>query len=127
MADKAEILRKEYLIRFRDIEKYRNGVWKILCDGYFSKYIAPDDHVLDLGSGWGEFINNISAGKKYAMDLNPDAGRHLTGKIEFLHQDCSETWQLPAGTLDVVFTAILLNIFRIKRMWNRPSGRPIAV
>ena len=105
MADKAETLRKEYRIRFRDMEKYRNDVWKILCDDYFSRYIAPGDHVLDLGSGWGEFINNISAGKKYAMDLNPDTERHLTGGITFLPQDCSKTWQLPSEILDVVFTS----------------------
>jgi SAM-dependent methyltransferase len=83
-------------------------VWKILCDEYFSTFVPPHAHVLDLGSGWGEFINNVQAAKKYAMDLNPDAGRRLSGDTHFLHQDCSEEWQVRQESLDVVFTSNFL-------------------
>lgn len=105
MGDRTEVLRDEYRIRFAKTMRYRNAVWKILCDHYFSKHIGADAHVLDLGSGWGEFINNIRAAKKYAMDLNPDTARHLTDGTHFLHQDCSQPWQLPGDSLDTVFTS----------------------
>ncbi len=108
MADKIETLRDEYRLRFTEIEKYRNSVWQILCKRYFSKYIPAQAHVLDLGSGWGEFINNVRAAKKYAMDLNPDAEKQLTGKTRFLHQDCSQPWQIDSASLDVVFTSNFL-------------------
>jgi len=38
--------------------------------------------------------NNIPAARKLAMDLNPEASRHLAPGIEFLQQDCSAPWPL---------------------------------
>ena len=64
MATRPDVLRDEYQMRFSAIEQYRNKVWKILCNEYFSKFIHSESHVLDLGCGWGEFINNVTAAKK---------------------------------------------------------------
>jgi SAM-dependent methyltransferase len=61
-----------------------------------------------LGSGWGEFINNVTAARKYAMDLNSDARSRLSGETHFLHQDCSQEWQIQPASLDVVFTSNFL-------------------
>jgi SAM-dependent methyltransferase len=108
MENQRDALQKEYQIRFCGAEEYRDRVWKTLCNSYFSTLVSPKAHLLDLGCGWGEFINNIDAAKKYAMDLNPDAAIHLGKEIDFLHQDCSLTWQLPAESLDVVFTSNFL-------------------
>lgn len=108
MKDPTVQLENEYRIRFASVAKYRSDVWKILYDEYFSIFISPAAHVLDLGSGWGEFITNIKAAKKYAMDLNTDAGAHLSGETVFLHQDCSQEWQIQPESLDVVFTSNFL-------------------
>jgi len=104
----SETLRDEYRIRFKENAHYRNKVWKILCRHYFQRFIPSTAHIIDLGSGWGEFINNINAARKLAMDLNPDAGPQLNDDVEFLHQDCSTTWQVPSQSLDVVFTSNFL-------------------
>ena len=61
--------------------------------------------MLDLGCGYGKFINNIRCGRKLAMDLNPDAPRFLDAGVEFLQQDCSTRWPCPDDSLDVVFTS----------------------
>jgi SAM-dependent methyltransferase len=61
--------------------------------------------VLDLGCGYGEFINNVTCGTKYAMDLNPDAPRFVNSDVTMLVQDCSARWQLADDSLDVVFTS----------------------
>ena len=61
-----------------------------------------------VGSGWGEFINNVKAARKYAMDFNPDAGRRLSKEIHFIHQDCSTEWQIQSDSLDIVFTSNFL-------------------
>lgn len=105
MQSKTESLRNGYRIRFTKMEQYRRAVWKILCDQYFSRFISPQAQVLDLGSGWGEFINQITATKRFAMDLNPDTQRHLMADIQFIHQDCSHPWQIPSHSLDVVFSS----------------------
>jgi SAM-dependent methyltransferase len=108
MDQRSIALQDEYQKRFQENENYRDSVWQALCGGFFSRYIGKDSTLLDLGAGWGEFSRNIVAKKKYAMDLNPDCGARVKGFSEFLQQDCSATWPLPDGSLDVVFTSNFL-------------------
>jgi hypothetical protein len=105
LSGQEDFLRNLYKKRISGLEAYRNAVWQILCNDYFSKLIPPESHVLDLGAGWCEFINNVTAVKKYAMDLNPETGSHLTAEATFIHQDCSQPWDVPSESLDVVFTS----------------------
>jgi len=105
MQTKSDILRDEYQMRFSKNERYRNKVWKILCSEYFSKFVHTEANVLDLGCGWGEFINNVRASKRIAMDLNHAAADHLAQDVEFLLQDCSQRWEIQSESLDVVFTS----------------------
>lgn len=112
--DLAEI----YSRRFDAHVAYRNAVWKVLTGKFFPRYIAPQSTLLDLGCGYGEFINNIQCARKYAMDLNPNAQRYLAPGIDFLHQDCSHPWELPDESLDVVATSNFLE--------HLPSRQAIA-
>lgn len=96
---------KEYNLRFANMQSYRDEVWKILTRDFFQHYIRSDETVLDLGCGWGEFINNINAGKKYAMDMNPSAEKRLNKDVIFINQNCSAQWELADESLDVVFTS----------------------
>ena len=98
-------LSKEYRLRFAAMADYRNQVWKVLVRDFFQKYIKPTDVVLDLGSGWGEFVRNIRASKKFAMDLNSDSREMAGSEVEFIQQDCSQSWSIPADSLDVVFSS----------------------
>lgn len=104
----AEELQQEYQRRFVNIAQYRRRVWRILVKSYFQTQVGTNQDILDLGCGWGEFINQVEANRKYAMDLNPDAREYLEQKIEFLHQDCSQAWPLADESLDVVFTSNFL-------------------
>jgi SAM-dependent methyltransferase len=108
MSQRVKTLQKEYDLRFSHTENYRAKVWKVLCSDYFSRYIRPEHAVLDMGSGWGEFINNIHAASKFAMDLNPDAKSRLNGDIHFLQQDCSQPWDVPENSMDIVFSSNFL-------------------
>ena len=46
----------------------RDTVWKSLWRFYFCKLISPSDCVLDLGCGYGDFINNVVARHRIAID-----------------------------------------------------------
>lgn len=94
-----------YSQRFATNQAYRQKVWQVLIAGFFKQFITPTASVLDLGCGYGEFINQIAAGKKYGMDLNADTAKHLAKGVTFLRQDCSQPWPLPENTLDIVFTS----------------------
>jgi SAM-dependent methyltransferase len=129
-------LQRIYDARFAGKTGYRNRIWSVLVP-YFSRWFPSTGTVLDLGAGYCEFINNVTAGRKYAMDLNPDVHRRAGQGITVLQQDCAEPWPLPEGELDAVFTsnflehlpnktavsAVLSNAYRCLK----PGGRFIAV
>ena len=136
-SDLSGTLEKIYSRRFDAGEAYRNLVWKALIQGWFQKEVPSAAAVLDLGCGYGQFINNVQCAKKYAMDLNPAAAKRLASEVTLLAQDCSATWGLPEESLDVVFTsnffehlltkADLANTLREARRCLRPGGRLIAM
>jgi SAM-dependent methyltransferase len=91
--------------RFAKTRDYRQRVWSILTRDFFQRFIPARGAVLDLGCGWGEFINQIQAQRKFGMDLNPSSSQHLHAGVTLFHQDCSTRWPLDAGALDTVFTS----------------------
>jgi SAM-dependent methyltransferase len=105
MAEDSKELQRIYQRRFQRSAAYRNRVWQVLATEFFNRWIPGDATVLDLGCGYGEFINNVRAGRKLAMDLNPDAPKHLDPSVNFLAQDCSVAWRTEPASLDVVFTS----------------------
>jgi len=104
-ANTQEELARIYANRFAETSAYRGRVWQVLVPQFFQQFVSESGTVLDLGCGYGEFINNIRAGQKLAMDLNPNAKARLNPDVTFLQQDCSQTWQVDAGKLDLVFTS----------------------
>ncbi|MGB8170156.1 MAG: class I SAM-dependent methyltransferase [Chthoniobacteraceae bacterium] len=104
-ANNPDELQRIYGTRFAQNREYRNRVWQVLTSEFFSRFIRPADTVLDLGCGYGEFINHMACGQKYAMDLNPDAPKLLAPGITFLEQDCSTRWPLDDNSLNAVFTS----------------------
>ncbi len=137
MAENALYLQKIYDRRFGKTAAYRNRVWQVLTRSFFPRWVAPDAAVLDLGCGYGEFINNIVAREKLAMDLNPDAPKHLAPGVKFLEQDCSARWPLADDSLDVVFTSNFFEHLPDKGCLTRtlaqafrclkPGGRLVAI
>lgn len=102
-------LQKLYAGRFRDADlPAKNAIWKTLCDGFFSRYVRPTDTVVDIGAGHCEFINNIAAARKLAVDLNPDVKRFAAPNVEILNESCRAITSLPDGAIDVVFMSNFL-------------------
>jgi SAM-dependent methyltransferase len=98
-------LARTYDRRFMAVREYRQRVWDVLIRRFFQRLVPMHGTVLDLGCGWGEFVGQIRAGRKFAMDLNPAAGARLSEDVTFLHQDCSARWPMDDGSIDVVFTS----------------------
>ncbi len=94
-----------YRRRFEKSLDYRRQVWSILVPAFFQKWVEASDTVLDLGCGYGEFINAVRARERLAMDLNPDTASYLDPSTKFLAQDCSQRWQVDSGSLNVVFSS----------------------
>jgi len=126
-----------YRGRFGSGGPYRQAVWRVLVSDFFAVYTRDAQAVLDLGCGYGEFINQVSAPARYAMDLNPDAARQLDPRVRLLAQDSSTPWALADGVLDLVFTsnffehlpdkaALARTLAEIRRCL-KPGGRLVAL
>lgn len=110
----ADDLQRAYRQRFAERAAYREAVWQILVSEFFQRWIPRESRVLDLGCGWGEFINHVAATQRYGMDLNPDSAAHLDAGVTLIAQDCSQNWPLDDGSLDVVFSSNLFEHFPSK-------------
>jgi SAM-dependent methyltransferase len=131
-----EDLKQLYERRLSPAGEYRKRIWAQLCR-FFERWIARDDTVLDLGCGNCEFINAVRCGRKYGMDLNPDAAIFANRDVNLLQQDCSEAWAVPEGSLGVVFTSNFFEHLPDKAALGRtleqvyqalaPGGRLIAM
>ena len=98
-------LERTYDRRFAEAQEYRLRVWEVLIRDFFQRFVPDDGNVMDLGCGFGEFINQIRARDRFAMDLNTAARARLGEQVTFLPQDCSTRWLLDDESLDVVFTS----------------------
>ncbi|MEP1471072.1 MAG: methyltransferase domain-containing protein [Halieaceae bacterium] len=106
-----------YRNRFPDEQLARkNEIWKILCRHYFHQFISPTDTVVDVACGYGEFINNISADEKIAVDINPESKQHLAKDIDFMLLAATELSSRLEGRADVVFTSNFL-----EHLPNKPA------
>jgi len=85
--------------------KKRKGLWKVLCDDYFSKFIAKTDTVVDLGAGYCEFINNIKCDRKIAVDLNSHPKQYAEDDVEVIISPATSIAQIRDGYADVVFSS----------------------
>jgi SAM-dependent methyltransferase len=105
MMHSADELKKIYAARFEGAEAYRLSVWRTLIGHYFEHQVDLRGSVLDLGCGYGVFINQVTSQERYAMDLNPATRDLLVHGVTFFEQDCSHRWPLEDNKLDVVFTS----------------------
>ena len=109
-------LRKLYRTRLgaEEIGK-RNRLWRILCSDCFQKFIPEESAVLDIGAGYCEFINNIKARRKYAVDLNEDTRAFANPDVELFSCSAAHIDDLADTSMDVVFMSNFLEHLKTKQ------------
>lgn len=85
----------------------RNVVWGALWRYYFRHRITADDTVLDLGCGYGEFINNVQAKRRIAIDLWADFPQHMAPGVETIVAPATDLSGLDDGSVDYAFASNL--------------------
>jgi len=98
-------LKQIYRRRFGEDIEFRREMYRVLCDKFFQRYIPQNSVVLDIAAGYCEFINNIKAKKKIALDLNPDAKKFAENDVEVIISPSTDMRQIKSETIDVVFTS----------------------
>jgi SAM-dependent methyltransferase len=84
----------------------RVKVWRAITE-YLQPYVGINKTVLDLGAGYGDFINIIKAKKKYALDISPAMKDYISKEVTFISKPSGSLEDIPTNALDVVFASNL--------------------
>jgi SAM-dependent methyltransferase len=85
----------------------RRKVWKAIT-GYLQPYVGANKTILDLGTGYGDFINLVQAKKKYALDISPTVKDYIEQDVIFINKPSTSIQSIPTNSLDVVFSSNLM-------------------
>lgn len=130
-------LPKIYARRFSDADvASRHAVWRELTR-YLQRYVPRDATVLDLACDRGDFINQIDAANRMAVDRR-DVRLHLDPDVQFVHSDgLAILDHIAPGSVDVVFISnylehlasadVVIEQLKVVTAVLRPGGRAIIL
>jgi SAM-dependent methyltransferase len=87
---------------------WKAAAWDVLYDEFLSRYVRPDDVVVDLGAGACEFVNRARARRKIAVDLDPATRSRAAPDVRVLATPLHRLDALHDASVDVVFAS---NVF----------------
>jgi SAM-dependent methyltransferase len=64
--------------------------------------------IVDVGCGYGDFINHVQGGRLVAVDLNPDAEQYVKEGVEFYCSSATDLSFIESASMDLLFTSNLL-------------------
>ena len=85
----------------------REVLWRTLCDAFFQKLVPQNGCVLEMGAGYGHFINNIRAYRRIAVDVWPGAAEYIKPPVEVHIGDVTDLSWLPERSVDFAFASNL--------------------
>ena len=113
----------------------REAVWRAISR-YLQPWVNPDQGLLELGAGYGEFSRHIRAASKSALDQNPKLAEYWGPSVTPLIQSVTDPWPLASGAVGTVFASNFFEHFTLEqgaeilaqahRVLN-PRGRLIVV
>lgn len=93
--------------RFAHDER-RQVLWRTLCRCYFQRLVAPGDTVLELGCGYGDFINHIQCAGKIAVEQWAGAANYVRPEVRLEIGSIVDLGAIAAHSIDFVFAS---NVF----------------
>lgn len=85
----------------------RDVLWKTLCRSYFQGLIRPSDCVLELGAGYGHFINHIRCQRRIALDQWAGMQKYLAKGVEPVIAGASDLSAIADKSVDFVLASNL--------------------
>jgi ubiquinone/menaquinone biosynthesis C-methylase UbiE len=85
-------------------------VWKAITEYLQRTVIGEPECILEIGPGYGDFINQVKAGRRIAID-SLDVSEHLDPGIEFFQGSGADLKFLGATEVDTVFASNVLEHF----------------
>ena len=83
----------------------RRVLWQALVATVFQKQIPPNAAVLELGAGYGDFINCVRADRRIAVDGWAGMLEHLAPGVEGVVTDITKLDAIADNSIDYVFSS----------------------
>jgi len=88
-------------------DERRAATWRALWRHHFRHRIKPDATVLDLGAGYGDFINSVTAARRIALDTWPGLSDHVAAGVEPIIGPVTDLSALAEASIDFAFASNL--------------------
>jgi len=86
-------------------------VWKVVAE-HLARWMPRDGHVLEIGAGYCEWINNVTAAARVAVDIWPETARYAAPGVETKILDVSrDLASLGTSSFDAVLASNILEHF----------------
>ena len=82
-------------------------LWKTLCTSFFQRLVPSDGCVLELGAGYGHFINHMRCAQRIALDQWEGMLQYLDPEVKGHLGDVTDLHAIPAHSVDFVFASNL--------------------
>ena len=105
---KEDDLEDRYHETYLKYDNRRSVLWRTLIRYHFAKFIPHDSTVLDLGAGYADFINEVQAKKKIAVDLWPGLRDHALPDVEVIIGSVTDLTTIDDSSVDLAFAS---NVF----------------
>ena len=83
----------------------RTVLWSTLCSRVFQQYVPSQGTVVELGAARGDFINNIKALRRVAVDVWPGVTEYAAAGVEAHVRSGIDLGFLDSKSVDVVFAS----------------------
>jgi len=87
--------------------KFRQGVWREIVR-YIRRDTGEPSTVIELGSGYCDFINQFPAGRKIAFELNPEMAMFAAPDVELHIENAESIGELALSSADMIFASNFL-------------------
>jgi SAM-dependent methyltransferase len=87
----------------------RAAVWRVLCRSWLGRYIPKQGRLLEIAAGFCEFINQVEAAERVAVDLNPETRRYAAPGVVVHHIPAERLGErIRPASFDTVFISNFL-------------------
>lgn len=88
----------------------RSIVWKEIIR-FIKKFVPQNATVVDLGAGYCDFINNINASRKYAVDISPELSLYAGEDVMQINRTGWDFYEILDGSVDILLASNFLEHF----------------
>lgn len=133
--DSAGVYRPRYFETRLKEDPHRVSVWQHICH-YLQTWIPTDGDVLELGAGWCDFSNAVTAHSVTAMDIDATVERAARPGVTAVVGDYTDLSRFADASFDTVLASNLLEhlerpatnaLLAEARRVLRPGGRLLLI